>query len=41
VPDEKPARRVFDEAIDGMVRRTYTVSEALGRIRSKLQLLFP
>ncbi|MBI2053323.1 MAG: extracellular solute-binding protein [Candidatus Sungbacteria bacterium] len=41
VPDEKLARRVFNEAIDGMARRTYTVSEALGRIRSKLQLLFP
>lgn len=41
VPDEKSARRIFDEAIDGMVRRTYTVSETLGRIRSKLQLLFP
>lgn len=41
VPDEKPARRIFDEAIDGMARHTYTVSEALARIRSKLQLLYP
>lgn len=41
VPDERLARQIFGEAIDGMAQRAYTLSEALGRIRTRLQLLYP
>ena len=41
IPDESATRRIFNDAIEGVASRTYTATQVLGRIRDKLQLLFP
>ena len=41
VPDDMPARRVFNDAIDSVVSRTSSPNDAITRLESQLRLLAP
>ena len=41
IPDEAPSQRIFVEAIDSVVSRAATPSQALSRLQRQLQLLLP